>query len=442
MDRILVGRYKLVAEIARGAIGQVWRAVDGLTGSEVAVKLLRPEAAAQPDLVRAFLAEAELLARLDHGSVIRVRDQVVADRYALVLELVEGRDLRRRLRSGGPLPPVVAVNVVSQIADALAYLHAQDVIHGDVKPGNILVPADGGPVKLADFGVARRIRVDETMPVVEGRRTRPVLATPEYVAPEVVAGGTPTPATDVYALGIVLFELICGRSPYRGGSATDVLRRHAECVPVAPSGLPPQVWPLIEACLAQDPARRPDPVELAGQLRRIEPALDGLAPLPRLPADVVTWWPRTATAVGTASTSPVTWVPFSAAPVSPAAASSRLMVAVPTPQISPEFRDGENAPPPPSTTGGPMPHAPVSPWPKRRGGGPRVVAGVAAAFVMVAVVGAGAAALGTPGPAGTAEADPAARTTVTTPVPTWSYRPPPGLPAIGDPMPSVGPGAP
>src|SRR5439155_369287 len=142
------------------------------------------------------------------------------DTYALVLDLVTGQDLRRRLRTAGPLPPAVAADVAAQVADALAYLHGLGIVHGDVKPGNILVPVDGGPVRLTDFGVAQRVG-----PGLPGSRA--THATPEYVAPEVITGQPPRPATDVYALGIVLYELLCGRSPYRGGGVSEVLWRHA-----------------------------------------------------------------------------------------------------------------------------------------------------------------------------------------------------------------------
>ncbi|HET6213002.1 MAG TPA: serine/threonine-protein kinase, partial [Micromonosporaceae bacterium] len=385
MQRLFGGRYRLVTELARGAIGQVWRAVDELTGEAVAVKLLRPEAAAQPDLVSTFLSEAELLAELDHPGIIRVRDFVLIDsEYGLVLELIEGLDLRRRLRIEGPLPATVAANVVTQVADALAYLHDNGVVHGDVKPGNILVPADGGPVRLADFGVARRLDSGETMPVVAGRRTRPILATPEYVAPEVVAGGMPTPASDVYALGIVLFELICGRSPYRGGSAAEVLGRHAACHPVPPAGLPPVVWPIVEACLAQEPGARPDPVTLAHRLRGVEPAMDGLPALPPLAAEAVTWWVRSA---NVAVAAPVTWVPVKQGS---AGASAELMKAVPAREASAGRR------------------------------GLRALAGVGAAAVLVAVVGAGAVALGAQLASGTPNSQPSSTGTPSssvTPVP-------------------------
>jgi serine/threonine-protein kinase len=326
---MLAGRYRLLEEIARGAIGTVWRAVDVTTGDPVAIKQLRPEAATQPELVDAFLTEAEILAELDHPSVIRVRNFIdrEAGARALVMELVEGEDLRQRIRRDGPLPPAVAANVVAQVAEALAYLHGRGVAHGDVKPGNLLVPADGGPVRLADFGVARRVGA-----AVDPEQTiRPTHATPEYVAPEVVTGALPSLAADVYALGIVLFELLCGRSPYRGGTPAEVLGRHASCTPVPPPGLPPVVWPVIEACLALDPGKRPDAGAIAGRLRGVEPALDGMAALPALPAESVTWWPRPASATTTAvaAAPEVAWVPMVGAPVSPASAYAGRMTAIP-----------------------------------------------------------------------------------------------------------------
>jgi serine/threonine-protein kinase len=298
------GRYQLEAELARGAVGTVWRALDTFRGDRVAVKLLRPGPAAQPELVDRFLTEAELLAELDHPSIVRVRDLVPAHGgYALVLELVHGTDLRQRLRADGTLPPAVAAEVVAQVADALAYLHGRGIVHGDVKPGNILVPADGSPVRLADFGVAHRLPAGPGTEPGSGPRWGVLHATPEYAAPELVAGRPPGPASDVYALGILLYELLSGRTPYQGGTATEVLMRHATCTPVPPWGMPEKVWPVILACTAPDPAHRPTTATVANRLRGLEPLLDGLPALPALTVDAVTWWPRTAfpPAVGSAA---------------------------------------------------------------------------------------------------------------------------------------------
>ncbi|AVT36984.1 hypothetical protein C6W10_11485 [Plantactinospora sp. BB1] len=287
INHVLSGRYRIVREVASGATGVVWRAVDLRGGEPVAVKTLRPRAAGRPDLVAAFVAETELVAGLDHPCLVRPRDVLgQGPERALVMELVEGEDLRRRLHRAGPVPPAIAAEVSAQLAGALAYLHARQIVHGDVKPGNLVVPADGGLVRLVDFGAARRVGAGPAWPNTQ--------ATPEYVAPEVVGGGPPTPASDVYALGVVLFELVSGRSPYRGGPPAEVLHRHRTCRPVPPPGLPPVVWQFIEDCLAADPTDRPDAVRAAARLRGMEPALDGLTALPRPAPDQVTWWPRSA----------------------------------------------------------------------------------------------------------------------------------------------------
>ncbi len=312
-------RYERGDEIARGAVGTVWRAVDRERDEPVAIKVLRPEAALEPELVAGFAAEAEILAGLDHPGIVGLRGTTTVDGApALVLDLVEGEDLRRRIRRDGPVPPAVAAHIAAQVADVLAYLHGRGIVHGDVKPANLLVPANGGRVRVTDFGVARRM----------GRRRPAVIhATPEYVAPEVVGGEPAGPAADVYALGIVLYELITGRSPYRGGQPTQVIARHTTCTPVPPPGLPAVVWPVIEDCVAAEPERRPAARLLAARLRGLEPALDGVPTLHPLGGEQVTWWPRPGRA--TVARAPVAWVPLRAAPVSPASAYAGALVAIP-----------------------------------------------------------------------------------------------------------------
>lgn len=452
MDGVLDGRYRLEGAIAQGAIGAVWRAVDTVTGGAVAVKMLRPEAAEQPELVRGFRDEFGLLAAAEHPSVVRPHRFIDTGRaLAIVMDLIEGEDLRKRVRRDGPVPPAIAANIVAQVADALAYLHGIGIVHADVKPGNLVVPADGGPVRVVDFGVARRM--DAAPPVS-------IHATPEYAAPEVVGGAAPSATADIYALGIVLFELLCGRSPFRGGGPLQVLRRHGMCAAVPPPGLPPIVWPIIEECLAPDPARRPDARLVAARLRGVEPALDGAPAMPVLAADQITWWPRPAGAA--AAVARVTWVPLRAAPVSPASAYVGRMVSIPVAGMGSAIElgaaYGTDSPwPGANTEPVPMPvpvmAAPVPEPPTRRRRVPMVLAGAGAvAIAAAAVVGtllvAGGGSTGST-PAGTATTatppvaavTPAPGTTPSTVVPSMMDLPPEmeDWPDIGDVLPTPRP---
>jgi serine/threonine protein kinase len=350
MGTIGGGRYELGAPIASGAIGVVVRAVDTGTGEPVAVKRLRPETAGHPESVLGFLAEAEILAQLRHPAIVRLRDLLSEpDGYALVLDLVPGADLRRRVREGGPLAPALAVQIVATVADALGYLHGRGFLHGDIKPGNVVLPDDGTAVRLVDFGVSRRI----------GQTDRATYATPEYVAPEVVLGQVPGTAADVYALGMVLFELCCGRSAFRGGTADEVLNRHLTCAPVPPPGLAESIWPVISDCLATHPGHRPPAAALPARLHALVPALSGLAAPEPLAPDAVTWWPReadeTAPILGLRR---VAWVP--ATRQNPDPAALERMVAVPMPDAPmPDAAADRSAEPPTSVP--PAPPVPI--WP-------------------------------------------------------------------------------
>ncbi|GLW06473.1 hypothetical protein Misp01_16030 [Microtetraspora sp. NBRC 13810] len=256
-------------------MGTVWRARARDTGEIVAVKLLRDSLSGDPDLVLRFVQERNVLRTLRHPNVITMRDFVVeGDCLALVMDLVDGGDLHRLLTRRGTLPPAEAAALMIQVADALTAAHAEGVVHRDVKPANILVEAGTGRVRLSDFGVAR---------IVHGPRltqTTSIIGTPTYLPPEVAEGRPPTAAMDVYATGLILYELLAGRPPFTGDHPMAVLRQHATAAPKRLPGMPDALWSVIIQCIAKDPAARPPIGHVAAALRAAGPSLAGLPALP------------------------------------------------------------------------------------------------------------------------------------------------------------------
>jgi eukaryotic-like serine/threonine-protein kinase len=248
------GRYRLVRRIASGGMGEVWEADDTVLGRRVALKVLVEELATDRRATRRFVREARATARLTHPNVARVYD-FGRDGGApfLVMELLQGETLADRLATG-PLPPAQAARIAASVADALDAAHQLGIVHRDVKPANVmLTPA--GDVKVMDFGIAAA--ADETHSTTGSG----LYATVAYVSPERLAGEPATPASDVYSLGAVLYELLCGRPPFTGSTPALVARAHLHDPPpplreLAP-WVPPRLAEAAEAALAKDPARRP-----------------------------------------------------------------------------------------------------------------------------------------------------------------------------------------
>ncbi|WP_030271982.1 serine/threonine-protein kinase [Streptomyces sp. NRRL B-24484] len=270
-------KYLIEESLGRGATGTVFRgrvrddaAVPGLEpGRAVAVKVLREELATDPDVVMRFLRERSVLLRLSHPNIVRVRDLVVeGELLALVMDLVEGPDLFRYLRSNGPLSPIAGALLMAQVADALAVSHADGVVHRDLKPANVLLATTAGPdgseqmhPMLTDFGIARLA----DSPGIT--RTHEFVGTPAYVAPESAEGRPQTAAVDVYGAGIMLYELVTGRPPFQGDGPIAVLHAHLAQEPERPRSLPEPLWTVIERCLRKNPAERPTSPALAEALR-------------------------------------------------------------------------------------------------------------------------------------------------------------------------------
>ncbi|WP_433367638.1 serine/threonine-protein kinase [Streptosporangium sp. CA-115845] len=274
LEALLAGRYELLGEIGTGGMGTVWRARSVATGEPVAVKALHKNLSADDGLVLRFVQERNVLRALRHSHIVTMRDFVMGgDQLALVMDLVDGKDLRALLRERGSLPPAEAVRLIGQIADALTHAHAHGVVHRDVKPENVLVDA-AGQARLTDFGVARLAHGPGLT------QTSLILGTPSYLAPEVADGQPATPAVDVYATGLVLYELLAGRPPFVGDHPMAVLRQHAISAPRRLAGMPDAVWSMITACVAKDPARRPSIDHVAATAHALVPALAGLPALP------------------------------------------------------------------------------------------------------------------------------------------------------------------
>jgi serine/threonine-protein kinase len=252
----LSGRYRLQRLIATGGMGQVWEAVDSRLGRRVAIKVLKQEFTSDPEFVERFRAEARTVAMLNHPGIAAVHDYGETEmdgegRTAyLVMELVNGEPLNSVLKRTGRLSLRHTLDMLEQTGRALQVAHAAGLVHRDVKPGNILITPTG-QVKITDFGIAKAV---DAAPVTQ---TGMVMGTAQYIAPEQALGHDATPASDVYALGVVGYEAVSGKRPFTGDGALTVAMKHIkEPPPPLPSDLPPNVRELIEITLVKNPGAR------------------------------------------------------------------------------------------------------------------------------------------------------------------------------------------
>jgi serine/threonine protein kinase len=248
MERALGSRYTLGEPLGSGAMGQVFAGTDAEGGSH-AFKVLHADLTRNPDVVSRFLQERSILVGLRHPNLVAVHDLLSTADGRLARGLDQGGDLRQTLRESRTLLPAEVARIGSGIAAALAAVHAAGVVHRDVKPENVLM--DGITPKLTDFGVSKLANSSMT-----GRSTL-LAGTPQYVAPELAEGHDPTPAADLYSLGILLYELSCGITPFVGQSMIAVIKMHAEAEPGRPNGIPDQLWDMISWLLRKTPQARP-----------------------------------------------------------------------------------------------------------------------------------------------------------------------------------------
>lgn len=261
VERVLAGRYRLKRLLAKGGMAEVWEAFDDILGRPVAVKVLHPHLAADESFRERFRREAIAAARLAHPNVVATFDTGTDEGVTfIVMELVDGPTLREILNRTGPMALERVVHVGAQVADALHYAHRAGVVHRDVKPANILICPDGR-VKVADFGIAKAVEESEPerpTPSEALTGTGSIIGTAQYLAPEQVDGRAVDGRTDVYALGVVLYEMVTGRPPFTGETDMAVALKHITTNPPAPGMVRAGVPRALEEIVLRAMAKRPD----------------------------------------------------------------------------------------------------------------------------------------------------------------------------------------
>lgn len=255
-------RYRAIEKIGAGGMADVYKAMDEVLGRTVAVKVLHPRYASDPGWVQRFRHEAASAANLSHPNIVNIYDWGQdGDTYYIVMEYVRGTDLKALVRDRGPISPVKVAEYGAQVAAALSVAHGYDIIHRDIKPQNIVLTPDG-MLKVMDFGIARAGNTNMT-------QTGSVLGTAQYVSPEQAQGKTLGPASDLYSLGIVLYELSTGRLPFDGDTPVSVALKQVNEAPVPPRQIDPQIPEALEAVILKAMAKNPqDRYTSAEEMRR------------------------------------------------------------------------------------------------------------------------------------------------------------------------------
>jgi protein kinase-like protein len=295
--RVIGDRYELAERIGGGGMADVFRAHDRTLDRDVAVKVMREAFADVPEFVERFHREAEALASIEHPNIVSVLDYGASpDGPFIVMEYVSGGTLRDLMRARGRVDQYAAAEIVAGIADGLEAAHLRGVLHRDLKPDNVLLDGEGRP-KIADFGIARLAAATAIT------RTGELLGTPQYLSPEQMSGDVVDERADVYALGVILYEMLTGAQPTGGTTPSEIVSRRLRVDPRPPSrlvALAPALNALVLRALARDPVRR---IRRAADLREALLAIKPPAPAAPSPARAVRLrWPSSATILASSAT--------------------------------------------------------------------------------------------------------------------------------------------
>ncbi|MGD9497645.1 MAG: Stk1 family PASTA domain-containing Ser/Thr kinase, partial [Armatimonadota bacterium] len=300
---VIAGRYRVEALIGEGGMALVYRGTDTVLDRRVAIKILRPGLSDQQDVVARFRREAHAAAKLNHPNIVQIYDTGVDDgRYYIVMEYLPEMNLKEIIKRYAPLPLDKVIEVAAACCEALAYAHRQGIVHRDVKPHNVLF-TDDGRAKLSDFGIAAA--AGEAGLTDDGK----VLGSAHYISPEQAQGAPAGPLSDIYSLGVTLYEALTGRLPFDGETAADIAAQHLREAPPSARSINPQIPPAVEfvitKAMARDAQRRyRSAEEMLGDIRKLERGLDldqtgvlqaapeATMPLPRMPESARPQAPR------------------------------------------------------------------------------------------------------------------------------------------------------
>ncbi len=266
--KLVVKRYRIIKKIASGGMADVYLGEDLKLRRKVAIKILSSNYSNDKNFVARFKSEAQILARLSHPNIVQIYDWgKYNSSYFICIEYIEGDSLREIIEKKGPLPHEIATNYAIQISSALYLAHKNNLIHRDIKPQNILITPEG-KVKVTDFGIAKSMITDVT-------KTLNIIGTAHYISPEQAKGEVLDHRTDIYSLGIVMYEMLTADVPFRGGSSIDISLKHLNEKPLNPTELieniPEKLEKIVMHCLEKDPlARYPDLEELISDLQNYQ----------------------------------------------------------------------------------------------------------------------------------------------------------------------------